>query len=184
MWETIATIFRSFQEKYLIPLVISIVVAIATVIILPDDFWMINKVGRFPFACGVAGITFLFVVFVLYVVDKVKLIQRDVSNKRCSEEQKRKDAEEKIRLIWQDMDHYSPEERKEIRELVESGNQPIKISLNREISYKSIYKTNLFVNTIILDDQGEQWRAYKLNEVCYQDLKYSLETYNKISNFD
>ncbi len=46
MWDVIGQVLNTFLEKYFIPTIISIVVAIISLLILPTDFWMITKIGK------------------------------------------------------------------------------------------------------------------------------------------
>ncbi len=184
MWEAIAAFIKSFSDKYLIPIVISILVAIAVIIFLPSDYWMIVKIGVLPFGVAVACITFLLVVLVYYVFGKIKYVIIDADCKRSLEKQYQTDIEDTIKKYWAIMDRCSPEERKMIRDLVKSGNQPITLSSNVSYFLESVYLSDLLVNSIILDDQGKRKRVYKLKEPCFQALKYSWDKHNKISNFD
>ena len=61
MWEAIGQAIKTFVEKHLIPTVISVIIAISSFLILPTDFWMIERIGKVPFALLVAGIAFLII---------------------------------------------------------------------------------------------------------------------------
>lgn len=182
MWEAIAALIKSFNEKYLIPFVISVVVAIAAILLLPSDYWMIEKIGKFAFGVAVAGTTFLVVVLFCYVFSQIKKKTNDASERRYIEEQNQKQNEMDIRELWVMMDQFHPEEREVIRELIASGNQPI--PRTAYYSSDSIYNSGLMDSATTLDEQNHYSRVYKLKEEYYQFLKYSMDKYHKISNFD
>ena len=66
MWEAIGQAIKTFVEKHLIPTVISVVVAISSFLILPSDYWMIERVGKVPFALLIAGISFLTIQLLIF----------------------------------------------------------------------------------------------------------------------
>lgn len=49
MWDAVGESLKVFFEKHLIPTVIAIVSAIIAVLMLPSDFWMIEKIGKTGF---------------------------------------------------------------------------------------------------------------------------------------
>ena len=70
MWEAIGQAIKTFVEKHLIPTVISVVVAITSFLIFPPDYWMIERVGKVPFALLVAGITFLVIQLLIFFFER------------------------------------------------------------------------------------------------------------------
>lgn len=72
MWEAIGQAIKTFVEKHLIPTVISVVIAIASFLVLPADYWMITRIGKVPFALLVAGIVFIVIQFIVFCVNKIR----------------------------------------------------------------------------------------------------------------
>ena len=72
MWEALGQAIKTFVEKHLIPTVISVVVAISSFLILPSDFWMIERVGKLPFALLVAGVAFLIIQLIIFFFLKIR----------------------------------------------------------------------------------------------------------------
>ena len=66
MWEAIGLAIKTFVEKHLIPTVISVVISIASFLVLPADYWMITRIGKVPFALLVAGIEIIAVQLVVF----------------------------------------------------------------------------------------------------------------------
>ena len=66
MPDSIGEALKVFLEKHLVPTVISVVAAIVALLVLPTDYWMIEKIGKTLFFFLVAGVVFLAIqVFVL-----------------------------------------------------------------------------------------------------------------------
>lgn len=82
MWEAIGQAIKTFVEKHLIPTVISVVIAISSFLILPTDFWMIERIGKVPFALLVAGIAFLIIQLLIFFFRKIR---GWISNKSAEE---------------------------------------------------------------------------------------------------
>lgn len=183
MWDAIAAFIKSFNEKYLIPLVISIVVAISAIIVLPGDYWMISKIGAPAFGVVVGGISFLVVLLFYYAFLLIKKKLYEASDRRYRIAKDQIQKEKNIRAIWTRIDHFSPEEREIIRKLVTSENQPVATNMYTFYSPESLFESEIMISTTV-DDQNRYLHVYKLKEDYYQILKYSLEKYNKISNFD
>ena len=64
MWEALGNSIKAFIEKDLVPSIISLAAGIITVLILPEDNWMVEKVGTvwigvLAFALGPQGSAFL-----------------------------------------------------------------------------------------------------------------------------
>ena len=59
MPDSIGEALKIFLEKHLVPTVISVVAAIVALLVLPTDYWMIEKIGKTLFFFLVAGVVFL-----------------------------------------------------------------------------------------------------------------------------
>lgn len=49
MHDIICEALKIFLERHLVPTVISVVVAIVALLVLPADYWMIEKIGKIMF---------------------------------------------------------------------------------------------------------------------------------------
>lgn len=70
MWNAIGEALKIFLEKHLIPTAISFVISIITLIKLPKDYWMIEKVGKTLFFILVLLISFLAIELVVFFVSE------------------------------------------------------------------------------------------------------------------
>ncbi len=209
MWEAIGQAIKVFVEKHLIPTVISVVVAIISFLVLPTDFWMITKIGKVPFALLVAGIVFLLIQFIIYCCNK---IAKWLSNRKSSKyygqnaiEDERKTLDE----LWSAIDAFNPDDKKTIKEFLQSNNAPIEKSSGARYFGNSLFNSNWVVSTeeygeektvihipkelkgkaipvnpSIFDGGREIIVKYKLRDEIFNALKYSMDKYGKISHFE
>ena len=68
MWDAVGESLKVFFEKHLIPTVIAIVSAIIAVLMLPSDFWMIEKIGKTGFVVLVAGVVFIIIKILIHIL--------------------------------------------------------------------------------------------------------------------
>ncbi len=184
MWKAIAAVIKALGEKYTVPFVISVTVAVAVIIVIPSDYWMIEKVGLLLFGILVACVVFLIVLFIRYCFGCIQRHCTDRNNNSILTEQKENEREQYLRELWLRIDGFSFEERNAIHKLVDTKNQPIQKPLGPSRSCDSFWNSELVDSTEMTDNQGNRIEMIKLKEYVYSILKYSQEKYNRISNFD
>lgn len=184
MWKAIAAVIKAWGEKYTVPFVISVTVAVAVIIVIPSDYWMIEKVGLLLFGILVACVVFLIVLFIRYCFGCIQRHCTDRNNNSILTEQKKNEREQYLSKLWQRIDGFSPEERKTIRTLVNTGNQPIPRTSRCVYSCDSFWDSELVNSTTMIDEQGKINEMYKLKDDIYLCLKFSMDKYNRISDFD
>ena len=209
MWEAIGQAIKTFVEKHLIPTVISVVVAITSFLILPSDYWMIERVGKVPFALLVAGITFLVIQLLIFFFRK---ICGWISNKSAEEyrfQNNIKLEKEALEKLWSSVDAFNQDERKILRNFIESENAPIERSSGIHHYGNSLFNSDwlvsteeyreaepvsfklpehkgtlVFKNSFDTGNTRTVVKIYKLREDIYGVLKYSMDKYGKISHFE
>ena len=147
MWEAIGQAIKTFVDKHLIPTVISVVVALTSFLILPADFWMIERIGKVPFALLVAGIVFLIIQLLIFLFRKV---HGWLSNKSAAEHRFQNDLKhekEVLEKLWSDVDALSPDDRKALKGFIASGNVPIEKSSGSRYFGNSLFNSNWIVST-------------------------------------
>ncbi len=207
MWSAITEFCKVFAEKHLVPSVISVVGAIAALLFLPSDYWMITKVGKFLFFFFAAGVVFLVIKLLMWLWQKIrawfgKKEDKQYYNHRASKQEKM-DMEE----LWTAVDSFGPDDRKLLKEFLDSNNTPIERPSGTRYFGKSLLASNWVVSTeeygeeeqtIILSDhlKGKAIPVgslgigkplvvkYKLRDEIFTALKYSKEKYGKISHFE
>lgn len=209
MWEAIGQAIKTFVEKHLIPTVISVVVAISSFLILPSDFWMIERIGKVPFALLIAGVAFLIIQLLIFSFRK---ICGWISNKSAEEYKFQNDVKlekEALEKLWSNVDAFNQDDRKVLHEFLESQNAPIERSSGIHYYRNSLFNSDWLVSTeeyretepvsfnipehkaILVfknsfDTGGTRTviKKYKLREDIYNVLKYSMDKYGKISHFE
>lgn len=210
MKEAITAFCKEFAEKHFIPSIIAIAGAIASLLFLPADYWMIVKIGLILFIILVYCIIFLAVKFL--VVCYQKLCAHIYANKREKyyNQSTAKDEKETMEKLWTEVDSLSPDDRKLLKEFLDSGNIPItKFSSSRYSGYSvnSLLGSNWVVST---EEYGDEEHTvalsgrpngkaipvagvsvgrsivtkYKLHDEIFEALKYSKEKFGKISHFE
>ena len=208
MWEAIGQAIKTFVEKHLIPTVISVVVSISSFLILPTDFWMIERIGKVPFALLVAGIAFLGIQLLIFFFLKMR---GWIANKSAEEYKFQRDVKlekEVLEKLWSSVDGFNQDDRKVLREFLESQNAPIERSSGTHYYGNSLFNSEWLVSTeeyretepvsfnpqktkgVVTFNVFDTYSTrtvvtkYKLREDIYSALKYSMDKYGKISHFE
>lgn len=212
MWEAIGQAIKTFVEKHLIPTVISVVISIASFLILPADYWMITKIGKVPFALLIAGLVFLVIQFIVFCFDKIRRRCANRASKDYHNQNDMKLERETMEKLWSEVDALNPDDRKTLKEFVVSGNTPMERSSGSRYFGNSLFNSNWIVSTEeYAEEEKEPVRfdlpkkqkgqamtvnimdmydtrtiivKYKLRDDIYNLLKYSMKKYGKISHFE
>lgn len=208
MWEAIGQAIKIFIEKHLIPTVISVVIAISSFLILPTDYWMIKKIGKVPFALLVAGIAFLIIQLLIFFFRKTGgwISKKSVEEYRYQNNVKLE--KEVLEKLWSSVDAFNQEERKILRDFIESENAPIERSSDTHYYGYSLFNSDWLVSTEeyreaepvsftppkkkgvmtfnVFDTYSTRTiiKKYKLREDIYNVLKHPMDKYGKISHFE
>lgn len=153
MWEAIGQAISVFVEKHLIPTVISVVVAIASFLVLPADYWMIARIGKVPFALLVAGISFLIIQFSKFCFYKICNLIPNIVADSYSNESRAQMNKEKLEELWTAVDSFSPDDRQVLKGFISSGNAPIEKSSGSRYFGKSLFNSDWVVST---EEYGEK----------------------------
>ncbi len=214
MWEAIGQAIKTFVEKHLIPTVISVVISIASFLILPTDYWMIARIGKVPFALLVAGIVFLVIQFIVFCYEKIRRRCVNRASKDYHNQNDIKLEKETMEKLWSEVDALNPDDRKTLKEFVASGNTPIERSSGSRYFGNSLFNSNWIISTEeYVDEEKREEQVhidlpkkrkgqvmtvnimdmydtktiivkYKLCDDIYNLLKYSMEKYGRISHFE
>ena len=182
MPDNLVEALKIFLEKHLVPTVISVVVAIITLLKLPTDYWMIVKIGKRLFFFLVAGIVFLFIQFLILLWNGIQHLKNNAYISREHKKMKIREDQEHIEEWLSFVDELPPEDRELIYQFLRTGNQPIVIPryVYRTYNPNSIHHTNAIVKT----DNHDGSRLVKLDARFYQMMKQIYEDRGSISHFD
>lgn len=170
---------KIFFEKHLIPTVLSLVLAAAVYLAVPENNWIIAKITDAGFYLLCAGVIFLVIQLVVY-------LHRTLSERRyyAKEHKKYQDRDEREAMenLWSYVDELSENDRLILYSFIKNGNKTIEkpggwyspeslLSNDRIVHCRTIYRGNTPINQYILDD------------AFYNNLKYSYVKYGKICHF-
>ena len=197
MWEALANVLKDLLEKHLFPFIASIALAIALIIIIPADFWVIVKIGKMAFGALVFCIAFLIIHGISYLFKFIQAKKRKKENELYLKQAKEQEELRKMEEIWHMVDAMSPEERQLIKQFIESNNEPY---VEDGMAFRftpHLLNSNWVVSTTVPQnlDQDMHYdsevmiysglaRQYKLKEDVFKMLKYSYEKFDKISHFE
>ena len=179
MWSAVGDALRVFFEKHLFPTVISIVVAIAVFLILPADYWMIEKLGKTWFLALVAGVVFLIVQMLIAIAKGIRHLCYRADLARQRREIDNKNGQEAVEKWLSFVDKLSPDDRALIIKFIENENEPEIEHGYVWHSSESIYNTNL----VIKMKGHDGFTLIKLDENAYRALKAIYEQRGSISHF-
>lgn len=205
--DKVADFFKVFIEKHLIPTVIAIAGAITTLLILPDNNWMIVKIGDLLFLILAFCLYFLLVQLLIKIGRFVKTLPSKADSNKYYTEQREKSNQEAIQHINEFVDSLSPEDKNTLLTFVKNGNK-ILISYNHHSSFDSMLENTNIVNhsafrgNIAHIDESIYWIApslkdiyaqgmrpieglsqYKIKDSIFHDLKLIYELNGKLGNF-
>ena len=182
--EALGSALKVFAEKHLIPTVFSLLVGAMIYSTTPVNFWLITKLTKFGYWLFVSGCIFIIVQLLLWLKSNIGKARYHRYLKRSSSEYNKKEEQQALNQLWQFVDGFDQEDRDYLIKFVESKNSPIKIRGFRHYSYGKLFASDNIINKQSGYDETGSYTMYKLKEDFYQFLKYSYETYGKISNFD
>lgn len=175
--EMICKLLEVFLNKYFFNTVFSIFVTLLINIILPNSYWMIEKIGITSFRIFIFCAVFSF----SYAVLKIYEMFREWRNKQeqikmnnCSLLEKR---EKNIELLRNQADDLSYYERKVIVDFIKSGNAQRKCNDFVMNSYKL---SKYLLNT--KDEHG--YYIFKMNDNAFKVFSSIYEKYGKLGHFD
>ncbi len=182
MKSDILVIVRAFLEKYFITTILSIVLAMVMYLLLPEKFFITNRLGVIGFLVFVFLVMFLVIRFIIWGYEKLK------NNKHEREYDKKKEKEtyEEIKKFT---DSLNETEYEILIRWVKNGNIPYVKNQSFDLG---IYGGGLFTNfeivnkTEIQEKDGEfliTKMQYRLKDEIYECLKYYYNKYGTISNF-
>lgn len=179
MWESLGGVLKVIFEKHLIPAILSMVCAIITLLILPVDYWMIEKIGTTLFLALIAGCIFLGIHLVIYIWNMFsRLIFKCNTNKRQKEYERQELLKEKEKWLTF-VDSLSAQDRMLIISFIKSRNKPKVEQGHIWYESESLHNTNC----IIKIDNGDGTKLFKLDERFYKVMKDLYEERGSISHF-
>ena len=204
-----ADVLKIFIEKHLIPSVISIAGAILTLLIVPEDNWIIVKIGKLSVGILAFCICFLLIQFVIKIINGIKKAFNNVSEFNYRMKQNEKENQEAIEHINEFVDQLTPEDKNILITFLRNGNK-ILIAFERMGfgGFNSLLDNTNIMNIATYDgdisdiDTTRYWitsdlqqtlsqgmrpvgglKQYKLKDGFFHDLEIVYKTTGKLGNF-
>ena len=171
--EKIAELFKIFFEKHLFPSVIAIAGALLSILLLPDNYWMIIRLGKTFFMILAGCVYFLGVQLLIWIS---KTVYSGVHQKNYFEEQHKKTEHELIDDYNTFVDSLSPQDKETLLTFVRNGNKAL-IACNGFRSPGSLLdNTNIinrsdFIGDISCIDKNLYWVDPSIEESYSQGLR-------------
>ena len=169
--EKLAEVIKIIAEKHLVPFISSLVLSGIVHLSVPSDWWVISKMQTLTpngFFWLVAGIIFLVITFIKYIVARVSAREKEQERKRHNL-RVIVNGTEKAKIIWHMVDELTDEQLSCVKRLVKRKNRPIKV--RKDIESDNWWKYN---TTDIIRKEGKDWRGpytlYSLGKSFYNPL--------------
>lgn len=182
MPDSIGEALKVFLEKHLVPTVISVVAAIVALLVLPADYWMIEKIGKTLFFFLVAGVVFLAIQLLMLAWKGIQNLKHRAYINKSYREIKARENQEGLEEWLSFADKLPPDDREMILQFIRTGNQPIveRRHVYRTYNPNSIHNTNALITT----ENSDGSRSMKLDDRFYRTMKQIYEERGSISHFD
>lgn len=118
-----ADVIKLFIEKHLIPSVISITGAIITLLIMPEDNWIIVKIGRLSVGILAFCICFLVIQLMIKIVKGIKKGISNVNEFNDRLKQNESENQETINQLNEFVDQLTPEDKNILITFIKNGNK-------------------------------------------------------------
>ncbi|OCL26282.1 hypothetical protein U472_09735 [Orenia metallireducens] len=196
-------IIKMFLEKQFIRTLIATAGTFIIYIILPNDYYLIMKLGILGFYIFVFILAFLLIVLIEKVIEFFKKNSLKRANKIYQRKEKERNIKVRLEQIWSYVDGLSNDDFLLLQKFIENGNKPIEKNANTHYSSNSLLSSQYVHNTIVAPPKNEikngdgnmnykelfmkanssGKKLYVLEDSFYQLLKYSKEKYGRISHF-
>ena len=175
--ENFCKLLGIFLDKYFFDTIISVAVTLLINIVLPSNYWMIEKIGITYFRVFV--FCAFFVIFNV-VVSAYKALENKKRKKEQNEIKQRKrlkQREENLEFWRNQADDLSYHERKVIVDFIKSGNAQRKCN---DLIMSSYELSKYILNT--KDEHG--YYIFKMNDNAFKVFSSIYEKYGKLGHFD
>ncbi len=204
--EKFLDVLKLFLEKHFIPAIASITIALLVTAYTPEKISLYIRLGKNLYIALIFLITFLAIEFVIWLAKKILWIIRKVQDNNWQEQREKEWKREQLEQLWTYVDQASLYDKELLMDFLKSDNAPIESKGfymgNGLMNSKYVVSTEVPNNdelTVqdpcgVFGDKGANLkisemafsihkRQYKLADDFYELLKYSYETYGRISHF-
>ncbi len=206
--ESFAQVLKIFIEKHLIPSVISVAGAIITLLLIPEDNYIIQRLDKLLFIILAFCIYFLLVQCFLKVGNSIPKAVKNIQQRNYVKQQQEEENQNEIEEIHEFVDELDPEAKDVLFGFLKNGNKTLldfpdyykwgnllgimnvtesKCDL-RNIDKKHYWLTNrlnaVLLETIADDDDGIfHLKQYKIQKEIFEQLEYVYKKEGKLGHF-
>ena len=201
----LTVVLKIFIEKHLISTVIAAIGAILTVTLTNSEFYLLEKLGKSWYGILSFCIYFLFVQLIILISKGISRMNRNWQNFAYNQKETEKRNKEILEQMWTRVDGLTQSDYDYLIQFIKSNNAPILVKgthfgdclftsnlVNLTTQKESV--KNEFMPTNIKNEKEDVIpkthafysipdKQYKLKDDIYRMLKYSYDTYGKISHF-
>ena len=207
--QNFSDLLKIFIEKHLIPTMVSVVSVILTLLLLPEENWIINKIGKSLFITLIFCVYFLVIQLIVKIIKAIEELISKISENNYYNKQKEKENNEAIQKINEFIDQLSPEDKKILISFVKNGNkilidyERIRLnSYNSLLGNSNIINVSTYVGDVSKIDRSVYWttpeleqnvnsgmiplaglKQYKIKDLVFNDLEFIYKTTGKLGNF-
>ena len=204
-----ADVIKLFIEKHLIPTVISLTGAITTLLIVPEDNWIIVKIGRLSLGVLAFCVCFLVIQLMIKIVKGIKKGISNVNEVNYRLKQNELKNQEAINQLNEFVDQLTPEDKNILITFIKNGNKILiaydrmgfggfnSLLDNSNIMNIAIYNGNIsdidttrYWITSDLEQMLHQgmrpvggFKQYKIKDGYFHDFELVYKTTGKLGNF-
>lgn len=175
--ENLCKLLEIFLDKYFFDTIISVAVTLLINIVLPSNYWMIEKIGITYFRVFIFCAVFVIFNAVVLADKALKNEKRKKEQNEIKQRKRLKQREENLEFWRNQADDLSYHERKVIVDFIKSGNAQRKCNdfiMNSHKLLKYILNTK--------DEHG--YYIFKMNDNAFKVFSSIYEKYGKLGHFD
>lgn len=177
--ENFCKLLGIFLDKYFFNTIFSVAVTLLINIVLPNNYWMIEKIGITYFRVFVFCTVFVIFSVVVSAYKVLKNKKRKKEQNEIKQRKRLKQREENIELWRNHADDLSYYDRNVIVEFIKNGNAQRLYNEFTNISYE------LEGSQYLLKTRNKHGQyVIKLNNEVFEVFSYIYEKYGKLGHFD
>lgn len=175
--ENFCKLFELFLDKYFFDTIISVTVTLLINIVLPNNYWMIEKIGITYFRVFIFCTVFVIFNAVVSVYKELKNKKRKKEQNEIKQRKRLKQREENLEFWRNQADDLSYYERRVIVGFINSGNVQRKCN---DLILSSYKLSNYILKT--KDEHG--WYIAKMKDNAFKAFSSIYKKYGKLGHFD
>lgn len=169
--ENFAQVLKIFIEKHLIPSVISVAGAIITLLLLPEDNYIIQKLGKLLFIILAFCIYFLLVQGLLITGNGIRKAIKYIQQRNVETQQQKEENQNAIEETHRFFDRLDQEAKDLLLGFIKNGNKILlDFPMNYEFLLLQIMNVSDFEGDLKNIDKKHYWLTNRLNAVVLETI--------------